>query len=160
MNQTMNVREIMKKFSITALGGRKIPHGVSNPVFRKNENGEYEVCAFIYLYNAQELKDKNIGRPSMWMALNVHSGQITEYECRSNDFSYADSNTKCDLHAEEDMVFSSEYKKQTLAVFDLILKKYLITGRFDKELNDAYMYMMLRMVSKGFKPFYKDLNQV
>lgn len=49
---------------------------------------------------------------------------------------------------------------QTLAVFNLILKKYLVTGKFDKELNDAYMYMMTKMVSVGFKDIYRDLNNV
>lgn len=29
-----------------------------------------------------------------------------------------------------------------------------------QELNDAYMYMMLNMVSKGFKEFYRQLNNV
>ncbi len=160
MEQAMNVREIMKRFSVSALGGKKIPHGVSNPVFRKNENNEYEACAFIYLYQAKELKEKNIRRPSKWMTMNVRTGDIVEYDCSAKDFSSAAADLMCDLRAEEDTAFSAEYKKQTLAIFDLILKKYLVTGIFDKELNDAYMYMMLRMVSVGFKQFYIDLDLV
>lgn len=160
MEQIMNVREIMKKFAVSALGGKKIPHGVSNPVFRKSEDGEYNVCSFVYLYQAQELKDKSVRRPTKWMSINLKTGMVTEYNCSDLDFSSAPTETLCDLRADDDTVFSTEYKQQTLAVFDLILKKFLITGRFDKELNDAYMYMMLRMVSVGFKPFYKELNLV
>ena len=66
----------------------------------------------------------------------------------------------CVLKAEDDTKYSAEYVNQTLAVFNLILKKYLVTGKFDKELNDAYMYMMTKMVSVGFKDIYRDLNNV
>ena len=41
MDNFLSVREAIKIFNTNALGGRKIPHGVSNPVFHKNENGDY-----------------------------------------------------------------------------------------------------------------------
>ncbi len=160
MDNTWNAKKIMTEFSRNALHGNKIPHGVSNPVFRKADNGEYVACAFIYLYNANELKEKRVKRPSRWISFNLHSGDIVEYDCRERDFSEYPMDMVCDLQAEDDTVFSAEYQKQTLAVFDLILRKYMITGRFDSELNDAYMYMMTRMVSVGFKSFYKDLNKI
>lgn len=160
MDHIINVREIMAKFAASALGGKKIPHGVSNPVFRKDESGAYQVCAFIYQYNAVELRNKSIRRPLRWMSMNLSDGEITEYQCSDKDFSATPEDVMCDLRPEEDTVFSKEYRKQTLAIFDLILKKLLITKCFDQELNDTYMYMMLRMVSIGFKQYYKDLGQI
>ena len=108
MDRIMNVRDIMKKFAVSALGGKKIPHGVSNPVFRKSEDGEYKVCAFIYLYQAQELKDKNVRRPTKWMSMDLKTGAVTEYNCSDLDFSGASAEVMGDLRAEEDTVFSAE----------------------------------------------------
>ncbi len=160
MDTVWNSKSIMKEFAQAALGGENIPHGVSNPVFRKTENGKYNVCAFIYLYQTQELRDRKIRRPLKWMTLDLNSGEITEYDCMEKDFSDMSMDTLCDLNPEDSTIYSPEYQKQTLAVFDLILKKYLLVKRFDKELNDAYMYMMMRTVPIGFKPFYRDLNEV
>lgn len=151
--------ELMKLINKSALGGRKIPHGVSNPVFRKNENGDIVVAAFVYTYSAEELRSKQIKRPSHWITVDIKNGNVIhEYNCAENDFCDIPLDFYCDLNAESDIKFSSEYNKQTLAVFDLILRKYEITGVFDEELNDAYMFMMLRMVSVGFKDMYKQLN--
>ena len=140
MQTEHNIRSVIKTFQMNALGGRKIPHGVSNPVFRYDENGNLIISAFVYTYSAGEF--------------------IAEYDCGENDFCTASVEAMCDLNAETDTKYSPEYTNQTLAIFDLVLRKYLKTGKFDKELNDAYMYMMLNMVSKGFKEFYRQLNNV
>jgi len=160
MEESLNIRTIIKKFSLGALGGKKIPHGVSNPVFRKNEDGSISAAAFVFVYNKDQIKGRSVPRPKKWMTMDLTTGEITEYDCSVNDFSDLPSDFMCDLNAEDNTAFSEEYKRQTLAVFDLTLKKYLLKNKFDKELNDAYMYMMLRMVSVGFKELYKQLNNV
>ncbi len=161
MQTEHNIRSVIKTFQLNALGGRKIPHGVSNPVFRYDENRNLIISAFVYTYSAEELRSRSVKRPSKWMAINVQTGEfIAEYDCGEKDFCTASMEAMCDLNAENDTKYSPEYTNQTLAIFDLILRKYLKTGKFDKELNDAYMYMMLNMVSKGFKEFYRQLNNV
>lgn len=161
MDKYLNAKEAIKMFNASALGGQKIPHGVSNPVFHKNENGDYLISAFIFLYNADEIRNKSVKRPSKWMTMDIKTGNIiSEYDCREKDFCNISFETFCDLNPESDTKYSAEYTNQTLAIFDLIIKKYIVTGKFDKELNDAYMYMMLNMVSVGFKEFYKKLNNV
>lgn len=151
--------DIMKLINKLALGGRKIPHGVSNLVFRRDENGKIVVAAFIYTYNAEELRSRKIKRPSHWITIDIKNGNaVCEYNCAEDDFCNIPMDSVCDLNAESDIKFSTEYTKQTLAVFDLILRKYQITGIFDEELNDAYMFMMLRMASVGFKEIYRQLN--
>ena len=161
MDKFINAKEAIKLFNANALGGQKIPHGVSNPVFHKSENGEYLISAFIFLYNAEEIRNKSVKRPAKWMTMDIRTGEIiSEYDCREKDFCDVSFETYCDLNPASDTKYSAEYTNQTLAIFDLIIKKYIMTGRFDKELNDAYMYMMLNMVSVGFKEFYKELNNV
>lgn len=161
MEETINVRSIMRKFAREALGGSKTPHGVSNPVFRRAKDGSYQIAAFVYTYNAQERHDGLVKRPAHWMLLDPVSGKILNHlDCHTDDFCDIPLDTKCPLKAEDATVYSKEYANQTLAIFDLILRKLRITGKFDKELNDVYMYMMLRMVSVGFKECYRQLNQV
>ena len=161
MNESVNVRWVIQECKRNALGGAKTPHGVSNPVFRKMEDGSYSIAVFIFLYNAEELRSGVVKRPSRWMLMDPVSGEIREeIDCHERDFCTIPLGTPCELKAEDDTPFSKEYKNQTLAVYDLILKKLRITGKFDKELYDAYMYMMLRMVSVGFKECYRQLGTV
>ncbi len=160
MEELLSIRTIINKFSAAALGGKKIPHGVSNPVFRRNGDGNIEAAAFIFIYNKEQLKSRSVPRPKKWMTMDLSTGEITEHDCSENDFCDLPDDMMCGLDAEENTVFSEEYKRQTLAVFDLTLKKYLVKNKFDKELNDAYMYMMLRMVSVGFKELYTQLNTI
>ena len=161
MDKRIDSRNIIKIFQLNALGGKKTPHGVSNPVFRRNDDGNIEVAAFIYLYKADELRSGKLKRPSRWITVDLKNTEhISEFSCLEKDFCDIASDTVCELAPEENTIFSAEYSNQTLAIFDLVLKKYLVTGKFDKELNDAYMDMMLKMVSVGFKPFYRALNNV
>lgn len=161
MEEKVDVRSMIKEFGAQALGGAKVPHGVSNPVFHRTEDGSYSVAVFVYTYNMQERKSGAVKRPSFWMTMDPRTGKVTEQiDCHKKDFSSISLDTMCVLKAEDDTKYSAEYVNQTLAVFNLILKKYLVTGKFDKELNDAYMYMMTKMVSVGFKDIYRDLNNV
>ena len=158
--ETLNCKTIMKIFNTEALGGRKIPHGVSNPVFRVSEAGTISAAAFIYTYDQKQLKAMNIPRPDKWIAMELNTRSVVEYSCNDKDFTTFPSDGRCDLAADTDEVFSNEYSGQTIAIFDLILKKYLLTSKFDKQLNDVYMYMMLKPVSAGFKDLYRDLNLI
>lgn len=158
--ETLNCKTIINIFNAKALEGRKIPHGVSNPVFRFSADGSLLAAAFIFTYNADQLKAKSIARPGKWIAIDLKTQAVTEYSCNDVDFTTVPVESMCSLNAETDEKFSAEYSKQTLAIFDLILKKYLLTSVFDKQLNDVYMYMMLKPVSTGFKALYRDLNLV
>lgn len=161
MDNRINARALMSNMRKSALGGRKIPHGVSNPVFRKMDDGSYAAAAFVFLYSRDDLKNRTVKRPSRWITADIKTGQIiSEYSCKDIDFSSAAADAVCSLDAADSTVYSKEYVDQTLAVFDLIMRKYNATGIFDRELNDVYMYMMLKMVSVGFKEFYRELNKI
>ena len=153
--------ELLQTLQREALGGSKTPHRVSNPVFRRRPDGKIVVAAFVWTFTPDELKADRVGRPAYWLTCDVTDGdRIESFSCRENDFCDLPPDAVCDLRPETDEVFSKEYRHQTLAVFDLALRKYQLTGVFDKALSDAYMYMMLRMVSVGFKEPYRQLNHV
>ena len=155
MNEANRLMELINS---AALSGSKLPHGVSNPVFRLDTDGRIKVAVFIFTYSHEELKSRVIRRPMHWMTVDVADNDLVrEHACTEEDFCSAPPWTRCDLNAETDEKFSEEYTKQTLAVFDLLLRKYKLTGVFDRPLNDAYMFMMLRTVSVGFKDMYREL---
>lgn len=160
MNQKLEVKDVIRILKANAVGGKKVPHGVSNPVFRRDENGNIVVAAFVYFYTADDLKNQKVRRPAKWITLDISTGETTAYSCNEKDFCSIKEDFYCELRSETDTKFSKEYCNQTLAVFDLILRKYQITRKFDNELNDAYMYMMLKMVSVGFKELYTQLNSL
>ena len=136
-------------------------YGVSNPVFRQDTDGRIKVAVFIFTYTEEELKKRMTLRPMRWLTVDVRNHDlIEEHACVDLDFTFAPPWTQCDLRTETDEKFSDEYTMQTLAVFDLLLRKYKLTGVFDRPLNDAYMFMMMRTVSVGFKDLYRDLGSV
>ncbi len=158
--KTLTLQEMMKKIGTYALGGAKVPHGVSNPVFRKTEDGTYAVAAFVFTFDREMLKNKTAHAPCEWILVNPADGALLQrISCSEQPFSSCGGDT-VDLRAESDQPFSKEYGMHTISLFDAVLKKYTQQQVFDKGLNDAYMYMMLGPVSVGLKPYYRDLNLV
>ena len=76
MDKYLHAEEAIKRFNASALGGQNIPHGVSNPVFHKNENGDYVISAFIFFYDADGIRNKSVKRPSKWMTMDIKTGNI------------------------------------------------------------------------------------
>ena len=144
--ETLDFRTISKILSSQALGGRKIPHRVSNPVFRIGEDGSVKAAAFIYTYTAEQLKALCVPRPKRWIEIDLKTQAVTEYSCEEKEFSDLAADSMCDLSPEITEKFSREYSKQTIAIFDLILRKYLLTSVFDKQLDKTC-----------FQRFYKAL---
>lgn len=161
MAETLTLRTAMRVLQQNALGGKKVPHGVSNPVLRKMPDGNYVIAAFIYLYKAEELKAKNIPRPSRWLTMDPVSGRfLQEYACTEQDFSDIPLTEFCNLRAADDTVYSREYTETLISAFDTVLRKYRETGRIDLQLYDVYLQMMLKTVSVGFKPLYQQLSNI
>ena len=152
---------LMELINNAAKSEYSLRYGVSNPVFRLDTDGRIKAAAFIFTYTEEELKNRTIRRPTRWLTVDVRNNDlIEEHSCGERDFTGAPMWTRCDLRTETDEKFSDEYTMQTLAVFDLLLRKYKQTGVFDRPLNDAYMFMMLRTVSVGFKDLYRDMNNL
>lgn len=160
MNQYITAKQAIRCFASYALGGAKIPHGVSNPVFRKISDDNYALSAFVFTFTRDMLAEKKSKAPDEWLLINPNNGQlISRLSCATQNFSNLD-NDEVDLKPEFDIAFSNDYKNATLFLLDLLIKSYAETGRPDTGLNNAYMYMMLQPVSVGLKPYYKALNQI
>ena len=160
MNQFLTAKQAMRCFATYALGGAKIPHGVSNPVFRKTGNGKYALSAFVFTFTREMLASDKSKAPTEWILIDPIDGKlISRISCTSENFSDLNE-TEVDLKPESKKSFSKKYKTATLMLLDMLIKTYAETGRVDAELNDAYMYMMMQPVSVGLKPYYKALNQI
>lgn len=156
----LTLKDVTKSLASYALGGAKIPHGISNPVFRKLEDGTFVIAAFVFTFTKEMLSQNKANAPCEWILINPHDGSlIARYECTNKPFSQ-ESDSAVDLLPETNAKFSGEYKYYSISIFETILKKYVQKGVFDNELNEAYMYLMLNPISKGLKKYYRDLNNV
>lgn len=156
----LDINKVIKVFHKKALGGQKVSQSISNPVFRRGENGDVVIAGFVYLYSVDDIRAKKVKRPSKWVTIDIISEEFKEYDCCEKDFCDISFDTYCDLTTESETEFSDEYTNTVAAIFDLVVKKYTETGEFDTELNNVYMYMVLNMVSVGFKDFYKALSNI
>lgn len=160
MNQITNLNDVMRCMSKYALGGSKIPHSVSNPVFRKLENGSYALASFVFTFSREQLNQNTANAPCEWIVIDPITGDLIARNQCSND---AFSNQKeefVDLKPESSIKFSKEYSAHTINLFNGLLSIYQANHVFDIGLNNAYMFMMLQSVSKGLKPYYNDLNLI
>lgn len=160
MNQIANLNDAMRCMSKYALGGSKIPHSVSNPVFRKLENGSYALASFVFTFSREQLRQNIANAPYEWIVIDSITGElITRNLCSNKAFSNQKDDF-VDLKPESSIKFSKDYSAYTINLFNGLLSIYQTNHIFDIGLNNAYMFMMLQPVSKGLKPYYNDLNLI
>lgn len=74
MNQITNLNNVMKYMSKYDLSGSKMPHSVSNPVFRKIENGSYALASFVSTFSREQLKQNTANAPCEWIVIDPITG--------------------------------------------------------------------------------------
>ena len=142
-----------------ALGGRKIPHGVSNPMLRRHD-GHLSLAFFVYTYTRSQLQQGMIGRPVSWIVADIRTGKLlAEIPCSSQDFSAASNEVLYSVHNPNPRPEADSFK-ETYAMLDEVRREYLEKGIVQSELYDAYLERILHGVPPAYHRFYRELSNL
>ncbi|MBQ9167943.1 MAG: hypothetical protein IJX67_06000 [Oscillospiraceae bacterium] len=151
----MNIYQALKP---QALGGRKVPHGLSNPVLRSRD-GKLYLAFFVYTYTRQELQSGAISRPVSWMLADLESGKLVEeIPCSREDFSRASRDGKYSTQNPNGKM-PADFHQKTFGILDQLRQNYLQSGTLDQSAYETYMAQMLRAVPPAYHRFYQELSK-
>lgn len=151
---------VFEKVSAQALQGKKLPHGVSNPVLRR-EDGTLYLAFFVYLYQKRHLDERRLPRPSGWLLADLASGEIVKrFSCAERDFS----------SQPQDALYSVDYPDKPAYTREQFAELY---GKLDRaraacagadgagaQEYAAYFEAMLELVPPAYRVFYQDLSRL
>lgn len=140
-----------------ALGGRKIPHGVSNPVLHRRE-GQLNLAFFVYTYTKNQLQQGFIGRPVSWILADLASGRIIEeISCSRTDFSSAPYTQTFSVHNPGGPK-DSGFFRETYAILDEVRGGCLKGQPVDMDRYGEYLEKILLGVPPSYHCFYRELS--
>lgn len=155
--QMLPAEKIYQKIYPIALGGRKIPHGVSNPVLRR-WNDETVLAFFVYTYTRTQLQQGEIGRPVSWILADLSTGAlIREVPCTQEDFSSAGKDERFSTRRTDPPVDGNPLA-DAYAMLDEVRRKYRQDGLVDQQLYEKYLSRMLQAVPPSYHRFYRELS--
>ncbi len=142
-----------------AMGGQKVPYGVSNPVLRRDGDRVY-LAFFVYTYTYAQMKQKAIGRPCSWILANIRNGKLIEIiHCAARSFTQADPKEQFSMEGtarKADTAFFTE----TYDILDKVRQTYLDQGGLDKQRYGAYLEQILQVVPPAYHRFYRELSNI
>jgi len=148
---------IYKNIYPLALGGRKVPHGVSNPVLR-DRNGQLCMAFFVYTYTRDDLEKGMVRRPGSWMIADPVNGKLLEeISCGTEDFSNASKEERYSTDNPNGPK-SREFFSETYRLLDAVRQEYSKTGKLDKETYRQYLETVLQAVPPAYHRFYRELS--
>ena len=138
-------------------GGAKIPHRISDPVFRYYD-GKYYVAAFGYAVTRSDMTENVYQRPSSWALADIETGEVRyAWLCSKKDFSAAENNVKYSMN---DSSLSAPSEEEILAIlekFEQCRKLYVLGSSEFVLLAKQYNESIIAITPKDFKQFYQDL---
>ncbi len=152
--------EVYRAVRAGALEGRKVPHGVSNPVLRRTEDG---VCLafFVYVYTKSHLDSLRMPRPSLWILADVRTGKILRrIPCGEEDFSSQPADKLYSVAYPERPAAGAGEFERLFRNLDAIRAQLCETGELDGTAYAEYLSEMLCLVPPGYRVFYKELSSV
>ena len=153
-----NIKTIMSQLNRQFLGGSKIPHGMSNPVLRKQDD-KYVIAVFFYTYKKEHLDAKQLPRPKYWTVADVETGKLLkENSCQDVDFSKQSFE---ELYSTEKLVSinpTPEYFSELFKLFNEVRDSLINTDKFESEKYSEYMDKMLAIVPPSYRIFYNELS--
>lgn len=156
-NQIVPAERIYQMIYPLALGGRKIPHGVSNPVLYYTEKQLF-LAFFVYTYSRAQLQQGVIGRPSSWILADVRTGQlIKEISCNQKDFSPAGRNELFSVK-NPNAPTDKDFFCNTYALLDKVREEYLTTNTLNMALYEQYLDQVFLAVPPSYHRFYRELS--
>ena len=150
---------IYKALNPQALGGRKIPHGLSNPVLRSRD-GKLYLAFFVYTYTRQDVQNGAIPRPVSWMLADLESGKLMEeIPCSREDFSKAPAEEKYST-ANPNGKMPADFHQKVFGLLDQLRQGYLESGKLDAAGYQRYLAQMLQAVPPAYHRFYQELSNI
>ena len=154
----ITIHEVNKKVKPLLFSGAKIPHGISNPVIRKEE-GEFVIAYFGYLYNKQNLLTNKYSRPVQWMLVDIETGELIKtYSCIKNDFSKEPNDKMYSLDDPTVKKPTSEFFDVMDHLFDTVRASLIFGKAMDMESYKAYMNSLMAITPTEYRVFYKELS--
>ena len=156
----VDIRNVVMKMNAKALGGAKIPHSLSNPVLR-TENNKIYIAVFVYTYGRENLQQKKMPRPIHWIIADIETGEpVQEFDCREKDFSAAEFDGLYDLQDPDVKRPSREDIAAIYALLDSIRTEYLEQGVCNIEAYGRYLESILEITPASYRRFYRELSNL
>lgn len=152
--------EVFRAVRQHALDGRKTPHGVSNPVLRR-DGGRVCLAFFVYLYGKANLDSLRMPRPSLWLLADVRTGEVLRrVPCAEEDFSGQPADKLYSAAYPDRPDASAQRFEQLFRSLDEVRKQYCETGSLDTAAYAEYLENMLTLVPPDYRVFYRELSAV
>ena len=154
----ITIKELNAKIQGEVFGGAKIPHGVSNPVIRK-ENDQYYVSYFVYTYDKKNIDTGEYRRPVQWIIVDVKTGDIVKtYDCKENDFSSQPFDKLYSLNDSSVKRPDENYFEVMDSLFDTVRASIAFGDTIDLASYKAYFSNLLAITPGEYKGFYRELS--
>lgn len=160
MSKQKPIKEVLNGLKMKALGGAKIPHGMSNPVLRRLKD-KVVIATFIYTYNKENLESKKMPRPTYWMAADIETGElIGHFTCKQAEFSNQPYDRLYAAIPPDKVKATPEYFANLYKIFDGVREGYIQSEKVDRKSYGDYLEKILAIVPVEYGPFYKDLSNI
>lgn len=151
---------VFQRLRPEALEGRKIPHGMSNPVLRKSGE-ELQLAFFVYTYNREELRAGAIHRPASWITADITTGKkIRTVSCGTEDFSPAPYEVLCSTQNPNADIADPDFYRETYAELDRLRLAWLENGEVSAKDYERYLSRILKAVPPAYHRFYRELSKL
>lgn len=158
-NSLIPIAEILPEISNDIVNGQKIPHSISCPVLRMNNNQLYLTC-FSLFFNKEQLKTEMVNRPTQWALINLENGNIIEkYNTDILDFSNGSYQKLYDISLKNVFLANKEFWISTYNLMDIIRFEYINKGILREDLYKEYLERIYDTTPKSYHIFYQDLTK-
>lgn len=154
----VSIRDINRQARQKALGGAKMPHGISWPVLHKHDRG-LTIAYYVTVHNHGDLESGIFRRPTEWLEFDIREGKmIGRYDCRINDFSKEPMDGKYDLSQGAEKKPDAETMERLYREFDSVRESLFTHGMPDMGLYIRYKREVLSMIPAAYQVFLKELS--
>ena len=155
-----SIGDINKLAKSYALGGAKIPHGISNPVLRRIKD-KVAICYFVYAYSRENMESKQYPRPCEWLELDIEDGTlIARNDCSQIDFSAQSGDSLYSLAASADGKATLDTFRILDMLFDTVRASIVFGGKMDLGSYKGYMKKLLGITPSDYRVFYEELSNM
>lgn len=150
--------EVFRAVSRDALEGKKLPHGVSHPVLRR-EDGTLYLAFFVYLYQKKHLDANEMPRPALWLLADLTTGQIVRrHTCVRRDFSQQPRDLVCSMDYPERPADSAGRCAALYERLDGLRMACARGGEPDRDAYGVYLDGILELTPPAYRVFYRELS--
>ena len=154
----ISIRDINKTARQKALGGTKMPHGVSWPVLHKHDRG-LTIAYYVTVHDHDDLVSGVFRRPAEWLEFDVREGKmIGRYDCRVKECSKEPMDGRYDLSQGAEKKPDAETAERLSRVFDSVRASLLAQGMPDMGLYSQYKKEVLSMIPAPYQVFFRELS--